>query len=198
MKKRTDLRVVKTKQAIYDAFFELMETEGFAKITIEKLAKRALISRNTFYLHYADKFDLLEKIEDEVLAEMWEILEQIPIELVARQGLGQEVAVAQFRRMFSFVKGNSRFYTLIVVQKGDPAFMSRLGNIITETINAKLAETTLKLQLPERYIVACIVNVHIALISEWIVGGMKETPEEIAEMLTTLFGDIPKKILQLA
>jgi len=44
---------------IKDAFLELMGTIGFSKITVENITKKAFIGRNTFYLHYMDKFDIL-------------------------------------------------------------------------------------------------------------------------------------------
>lgn len=57
-----DLRIQKTQKSIKQAFFELIEEEGFDHISVKDITARAMISRNTFYLHYSDKFDLLNKI----------------------------------------------------------------------------------------------------------------------------------------
>lgn len=59
---KTDLRILRTKRAIRDAFFKLVEEKGFDHITVKDITDEAMISRNTFYLHYSDKFDLLNKI----------------------------------------------------------------------------------------------------------------------------------------
>ena len=59
---KTDLRIRRTKKSIRDAFFELIDENGFDSVTVKDITDRALISRNTFYLHYEDKFDLLNKI----------------------------------------------------------------------------------------------------------------------------------------
>lgn len=61
IKEQTDLRVIKTKKAIHDAFLDLIQTKGYDKITVQDIAKKAMINRNTFYLHYTDKFDLMEQ-----------------------------------------------------------------------------------------------------------------------------------------
>ena len=58
------MRIRRTKKSIRDAFFELIDENGFDSVTVKDITDRALISRNTFYLHYEDKFDLLNKIKD--------------------------------------------------------------------------------------------------------------------------------------
>ena len=57
-----DLRIKRTQRAIKDAFYSLVEEKGFEHITVKDITERAMISRNTFYLHYEDKYDLLNKI----------------------------------------------------------------------------------------------------------------------------------------
>lgn len=63
-----DRRARYTQRAIRKAFFELLKEEGFAKITVANLCRRADINRGTFYLHYEDKYALLDSLIDEALA----------------------------------------------------------------------------------------------------------------------------------
>ena len=51
-----DLRIKRTQSAIKSAFFELIEEKEFEHISVKDITDRAMISRNTFYLHYSDKF----------------------------------------------------------------------------------------------------------------------------------------------
>lgn len=60
--KETDLRYIKTERAIREAFFELLEEGEFEKISVTDITQRAQINRNTFYLHYSDKFNLVNSI----------------------------------------------------------------------------------------------------------------------------------------
>ena len=68
---KTDLRIRRTKKSIRDAFFELISEKGFDSVTVKDITDRALISRNTFYLHYEDKFDLLNKISNELMRKVY-------------------------------------------------------------------------------------------------------------------------------
>ena len=52
---KEDIRIVKTKQALFDAFISLMEEKTFENITVNELCERAGIRRATFYKHYSDK-----------------------------------------------------------------------------------------------------------------------------------------------
>lgn len=64
---KNDLRVQRTKRNIRDAFVELRKIKEINEITVVEIAKRAMINKATFYLHYRDIFDLEEKLEDEHL-----------------------------------------------------------------------------------------------------------------------------------
>ena len=57
MNKNTDLRVLKTKRALYNAFFDMLTENNFDTITVNSLCDRAMIRRATFYNHYLDKYD---------------------------------------------------------------------------------------------------------------------------------------------
>lgn len=62
-----DLRVQKTKNNILNAFIELRAVKPLEKITVKELAQRAQISKQTFYLHYKDLYDLSEQLEQELI-----------------------------------------------------------------------------------------------------------------------------------
>ncbi len=53
-KNQTDLRVLRTRKTIKEAFVELMEEKGFDAITVKDITTRAGINRGTFYAHYQD------------------------------------------------------------------------------------------------------------------------------------------------
>ncbi len=56
-----DIRVVKTKESIEQALFQLLRTKPLDKVTVVELAKTARIHKSTFYLHYLDIPDLYAK-----------------------------------------------------------------------------------------------------------------------------------------
>lgn len=64
---KIDPRVLRTRKLIMDAFIKLSETKEFSEITVKNITEEALINRATFYYHFQDIYDLLEKVLSEVL-----------------------------------------------------------------------------------------------------------------------------------
>lgn len=65
MEQKSDLRVTKTRRLIKATFLELVQAKPVQKITVTELAKRAEISKGTFYLHYLDIYDLYNQMVEE-------------------------------------------------------------------------------------------------------------------------------------
>jgi len=51
-----------TEQAIQSAFIKMLAERPLEKITVREISEACGISRNTFYYHYHDVYDLLEKM----------------------------------------------------------------------------------------------------------------------------------------
>lgn len=58
----TEKRKFKTERDIQNAFLNLLQQEPFYKITIAEICDKSMTGRSTFYNHYVDKYDLLEKM----------------------------------------------------------------------------------------------------------------------------------------
>lgn len=67
-KSNTDLRVLRTRKLIMDSFIELSSKKEFKDITVKDITTEAMINRATFYYHFEDIYDLLEKVLSEVLS----------------------------------------------------------------------------------------------------------------------------------
>lgn len=65
---KTDPRVLRTRKLIMDSFIELSSKKEFKDITIKDITTEAMINRATFYYHFEDIYDLLEKVLVEVLS----------------------------------------------------------------------------------------------------------------------------------
>ena len=65
-----DRRIRKTRAVLKNALLSLMKEKSVKHITVKELCDRADINRGTFYLHYSDVFDMLEKIEDDMFSDL--------------------------------------------------------------------------------------------------------------------------------
>jgi AcrR family transcriptional regulator len=72
---KVDRRITKSQESIKNAVIELMTEKRFDDITIQDISDRANVNRGTIYLHYTDKFDLLDRIIEEHINKLKETRE---------------------------------------------------------------------------------------------------------------------------
>lgn len=65
-----DARVQKTRNNIHQVFFKLLKEKPISRITVSEICQQCHINRSTFYKHYADPYDLLEKTEESFLTHL--------------------------------------------------------------------------------------------------------------------------------
>lgn len=71
-----DLRVIKTKRNIKNAFLELLSEKSINNITVQNILDLALINRATFYKYYHDKYDLAEQLSMSCLSDIALFIEE--------------------------------------------------------------------------------------------------------------------------
>lgn len=65
---KEDLRVIKTKDNIKKNMLHLLKKNAFKDITMSMLVDECRINKTTFYRHYSDKYDLIEKISKDYIS----------------------------------------------------------------------------------------------------------------------------------
>jgi AcrR family transcriptional regulator len=126
--KQTDPRVLRTRQLLKDAFVDLLQEVDIEKLSVNRLAERATINRVTFYLHYKDISDMLDKMADEVIEEVASVLG----EPEANESSNDEENMKMLERFLEHIAENAKFYKTILVSRGIPHFKERLLNFFTE------------------------------------------------------------------
>ena len=186
-----DLRVTRTRQAIRTAFLGLLEEKGFEAITVKDITARALINRATFYAHYDDKYALMNAIEEQLIEDLLAIrAKQMPA-LVQLINEGKEtmetspIAIATLK----YISENRTLLNAMLGPHGNIAFQHRLKDFIWKSTFTNSAAPFIKeekLRVPSQYLASYLTSAHIGVIQQWLQDGLKETPEQMASILSTM------------
>lgn len=68
--KKMDRRKKYTRMVLKDSLLQLLKEKQFSAITVKEICETADINRSTFYAHYTDQYELLEKIEEEMIDDL--------------------------------------------------------------------------------------------------------------------------------
>ena len=71
-----DLRIIKTKTAIREAFLSLRSKQTLEKIKVVDICSLAMINKTTFYNYYQDIYALSDAIDREVMDRFWNDFEE--------------------------------------------------------------------------------------------------------------------------
>lgn len=105
--KKTDLRIIRTKKSIREAFLNLLEIKAYKEISIQNIADEAMINRNTFYAHYQDKDYMLESLVTESIDGLRRQLPEITVEN------NQMDVRTVMTDILKYIERNLRFYQLM-------------------------------------------------------------------------------------
>lgn len=111
-----DARTRYTTLMIKQEFIGLLDKNHISKITVTNLCDKAQINRATFYKYYNNPYDLLSKIEAELLDNLAKRIEQ-----------AEHKSVTEILRIIlQDMQENRKMYTVIFSQNGDVAFRERV------------------------------------------------------------------------
>lgn len=176
---KTDARVRYTRMRIREAFLECLAHKQVSRITVKEICDGAEINRATFYKHYADPFDLLQKLEDEALEEMAEKLRDKD----RGRGMSQGLLLA----ILNGLKNEKNPYALLTSENGDPGFATRISDFFYQNCRPRLAQNLSGRTEKEKDAAYLFVAGGCGhLISVWMKDGMQTAPEQVADELRSL------------
>ncbi|MGO4499797.1 TetR/AcrR family transcriptional regulator [Paenibacillus sp. 2RAB27] len=182
---RTDPRVVRTRLLIREAFIELLQELEVEKITVNRIAERATINRVTFYLHYRDIPDMIDKLADEMIHEIHEILHEAP----NLKGFNMQIII----NILEHIAVNSKFYKILLASKRIPVFTERLMKLISDYITSRIdkLETSSTLNVQKDIAIWYGSSAIIGTIVFWLRNDLPYTPVFLAAQLAELL-HLPK------
>jgi AcrR family transcriptional regulator len=166
---KTDPRVLRTRRLIMDSFIELSAKKEFKDITIKDITTEAMINRATFYYHFEDIYDLLEKALSEVL------LVNLNSDGYKTDKLDEEAFIRIFTAITNFQKSlSSRCH------RGYEDTIARIIREQLEIIFYKMLEKQTTTEDKEAQKINAVIlswGIYGASV-EWKRMGMKQPPEE--------------------
>ena len=172
-----DRRIQKTRQLIMHTFIELLTEKGFEKMTINEIAERANINRGTVYLHYMDKFDLLDKcVETYIELLLQHCADSADTNLDARA----------FQSVFEYLERNFAIYKLLLSNEGVGFFRSRLYVTISQTLTEMLGINPENSAFSNEVTIHFLTSGFIGTIEWWINHSMPCSVQEITDQLMFL------------
>jgi len=179
-----DRRVRKTKKQLIAGLTTLMQEKSIKDITVRELSELADINRGTFYLHYRDIFDMVEKIENE----MFEVFDQV-ISKHSPETLNGHPHFL-FYDILNFLEDNSDMCMALLGKNGDIAFVDNFRHIVRDKWINYWRNNFKSGALPiVDYYFSFIESGSIGLFQQWLKGGMQESKQEIAQLMEKIVID---------
>lgn len=173
-----DQRTRLTHSLLRKAFTELLQQKPIQRITVKELCQKAGVNRSTFYAHYTDIYDLLSKLEEDMVTDFQRALAPL---------LGAEMEEPSLLRImtgiYQCLKDNVDICTVTLGEHGDKAFAVRLLSLGWESCLAAYSNHlwgASPKQLEYFYVFAS--SGHIGLLQKWLEEGMTTSVEEMAQM----------------
>ncbi|MBC1430627.1 TetR/AcrR family transcriptional regulator [Listeria seeligeri] len=126
-----DRRIRKTKQALNEALFTLLNRKPFKQITITDIVQEADINRGTFYKHYREKEDLLDNIIQEVLADLKSAYQDPYLQT---NHFSVQTLTPSMIKIFDHVYSHQTFYKQVINSTISPSFQNQVCDVIRELV----------------------------------------------------------------
>ncbi len=177
IEKKINRRVQYTLEALHNALIDLAAEKPLNSITVTDICARADINRSTFYLHYKDIRDLLNEIEEDILAQMDVVMTQ-----------NRDDALLQVLGKIKDEPRTIRLLRTLMGENGDPQFLRRFERqayrIFQCGWDKHLSHVDPRFK---RYIYSYIIGGTVAAIGEWIYNSEpKMDTEDLANVLKSL------------
>lgn len=185
-----DRRARKTRETLFGTFIELLREKGFERITIQEIADRADVNRGTVYLHFQDKFDLLNQCIDSYLHELNES---------CRPEVPEESPETSLLRTFEYLEQSAELYSLLVRSEGNPAFRLRLSAMLKQGVDEQFDRLVEDDRINKEIAVQFLTTAIVGLIEWWLAEERPYSPTEMVGQLMILLEahGLPRSITEL-
>ncbi len=188
MKKKEDLRIVKTKKNLYEGLLKLMKDKSFENIKVSEICAVALVNRSTFYDHFTDKYELLEGMIRDLQLEFEDELSQYESEESDRTFYLKLIGL-----LYDHIFNNYEIYSNVLKNNFSSVAKDMLKNKAIIDVTNRIQKLNLNkkatAEFIARFYVSAIIEVGIMVVE----SPNKMTKDEFFDCLYEL---IPESIFQ--
>lgn len=188
MNEKTDLRVIKTDKALFNALLELMKEKTFEEIKVSDICNKALVNRSTFYAHYVDKYELLVKLIDDLKLNLLTELQKNENDFNSKAFF-----MNMLELIIDHIDEKRDTYSAILVNNRNGILMDILLSVANNYLNEKIEheKNSINPNIPSEIITKFYLGAAVGIGSEWLNNKNKYTKEELLNYFNIL---IPEKI----
>lgn len=170
-RRKTDRRIVRTRDTLGDALVALIREKPFDEITVQNVLDRAGVGRSTFYVHFRDKDDLfLSDVED-----FFELCSN----LLTQRGAPPK-RLLPVQELLTHIRQVRDFHAALVrAGKANDVWLLGRG-YFARSIEERLKLAGVKMEPAQRSAQAyALAGSFFSLLDWWIDKGMKADPKDI-------------------
>ena len=180
-KTKTDPRIIRTRQLLKDAFVELLQEMDLEKLTVNRLTEMATINRVTFYLHYQDISDMLDKMADDMIHEISTVLG----EPETNQKPNDDENIRMLEKLLEHIALNGNFYKTVLATRRIPIFKERILTFLTDWLVTRIESRgddsfVQKAGIQQEIFIWYDAAAIIGTIEAWLRNDMPYTPTFLA------------------
>ena len=173
-----DRRQRKTREAIFNAFTELLSKKDFNSITVGEIIDLADVGRATFYAHFETKDYLLKELCKELFCHLFDAMTG---EHSHRHIFDCEAEGSVFLHLFKHLKENDNQILELLSGENNGLFLRYFKTELMGLVESQL--DTLKKEkhkeLPREFLVNHIAATFVETVKWWADDGCKLSAEEI-------------------
>ncbi|MHC5374894.1 TetR/AcrR family transcriptional regulator [Enterococcus sp. LJL120] len=177
---KQDLRFYRTKRNILNGMIALLERKSFEKITVKDICQEAEISRSAFYLHYVDKYQMIEAYQKELIS-------QINQATLLKENFSVKQIITE---LLTFFTTEGKLLALLISDRGSIEIQNHIKEAITanmvENLLPRIQNIQLQSPLEQKYFIAYLSSAQFGVFQAWINGGQQESPAEMAAIIAQI------------
>lgn len=168
LKNPEDRRARRSRKLLKESLLELMKRKTFSDISVRDVTDAADMNRATFYLHYSGTAELLQSVEDDLLAELQSLVDAHMQETFA---VGSVAPV--FEPVLDFAVEHRETCAILFASSEASGFFQAIQRLVHEN-GAPLVRTWFRPADPRLtdYLLNFLAWGFIGLLSEWFEKDM--------------------------